>query len=169
MVVIGINMNREKRFVVGGLLLIGSIAIALKSGGKPDSSQFPGVLRVVRDGTRPQPRKVETKGAVSIRALDDALFHNGVLLHKAKEYDGPTSHKKLASFPKSHPEKGPIRLQWHGEPIHFRKIWIREVINHDLDSNRNYEIENNSGRLARFHVESARRKVTSCCENVSLL
>ena len=59
------------------------------------------------------------------------VFHNGVLLHNAKEYLGPSAHKRLASYPKNHPENGPIRLQFHGDPIEFRNIWIREVKDYD--------------------------------------
>jgi len=61
------------------------------------------------------------------------LLHNGVLLHNAKPYLGPTQHKKLASYPKNHPEKGPIRLQWHGDPIQFRNIWVRELADYDSE------------------------------------
>lgn len=256
-------MNLGKRFIIGSLVTTAGFAVAAKFGEKPDTPQLPGVPWVVHDGTRPQPKKVETKGAVSIQAPADAkilfdgtnldawtgsewlvkegimiaspkdirtkdefrdfqmhiewripkdrkvdgqtggnsgifimgkyevqvlacyenktypdgqaggmygqfpplvnasqpkgewnsyeivfkapryegekvvepakltLFHNGVLLHNAKEYYGPTSHKKLASYPKNHPEKGPIRLQWHGDPIEYRNIWIREVSGYD--------------------------------------
>jgi hypothetical protein len=55
------------------------------------------------------------------------VIHNGVMVHHAQEYLGPTSHKKLASYPKDHPETGPIRLQWHGDPIEFRNIWVRPL------------------------------------------
>lgn len=256
-------MIRGKQLIVGGLLAAGGFAVAAKYGGKPNNPKLPGVPWVVHDGTRPQPRKVETTGAVSVKAPTDAkvlfdgsnldawtgsewriedgimiaspknirtkeqfrdfqmhiewripkvrhvngqqggnsgvflmglyevqilashenktypdgqaggmygqfpplvnasapkgdwnsydivfkapryegekvvepakltLLHNGVLLHNAKEYYGPTSHKKLAKYPAKHPEKGPIGLQWHGDPIEFRNIWIREVGEYD--------------------------------------
>ncbi|MGE9266868.1 MAG: 3-keto-disaccharide hydrolase [Verrucomicrobiales bacterium] len=59
------------------------------------------------------------------------VFHNGVLLHNAKEYLGTTSHKTLAKYPAKHPEKGPIRLQWHNDPVEYRNIWIREIGDYD--------------------------------------
>lgn len=131
-------------------MLGGGLTLAANSGEKPDTPRLPWV---VHDGTRPQPRKVETKGAVSVQAPADAqvlfdgssiaawtgaewnrydlvfkapryegehcvepakltLFHNGVLLHNAKEYDGPTRHQELASYPPRHPGKGSISLEW---------------------------------------------------------
>ena len=27
----------------------------------------------------------------------------------------------------AHPEKSPLKLQDHGNPMHFRNIWIREI------------------------------------------
>ena len=249
--------------MIGGLLVVGGIATAAKFGEKPDNPQLPGVPWVVHDGTRPQPKKVETQGVVSVLPPADAkvlfdgtnldawtspdwevrdgimiaanknlqtkdtfrdfqmhiewripadrevdgqkggnsgiflmdlyevqilacyenksypdgqaggmygqypplvnasrpkgewnsydlvfkapryegekmvepakltLFHNGVLLHNAKEYQGPTQHKKLASYPATHPERGPIRLQWHRDPVEYRNIWIREVGDYD--------------------------------------
>ena len=59
------------------------------------------------------------------------VIHNGVVVHNAQEYLGPTSHKKVATYPKTHPEKGPIRLQWHGDPIEFRNIWVRPIGEYD--------------------------------------
>lgn len=59
------------------------------------------------------------------------LFHNGVLLHNAKPYLGPTQHLKLASYPKNHPEKAPIALQFHGDPVEYRNIWARDIGDYD--------------------------------------
>ncbi|WP_338686200.1 DUF1080 domain-containing protein [Haloferula helveola] len=55
------------------------------------------------------------------------VVHNGVVVQNAQAYLGPTQHKKLASYPKTHPAKGPLRLQWHNDPIEFRNIWVREL------------------------------------------
>lgn len=254
----------KNNLIIGGLILgAGGFAFAVKFGEKPNTPRLPGVEWTVHDGTRPQPRKVATQGAVIVSAPADAqillgadgtsewkndtweivdgvmtvgkksnvskgtyrdfqlhvewripadrvvdgqkggnsgifmmgryevqvlacyenktypdgqaggmygqfpplvnasspkgewnsydivfkapryegekvvepakltLFHNGVLLHNAKEYDGPTRHKQLASYPAKHPERGPITLQDHNDPIQYRNIWVREVGDYD--------------------------------------
>lgn len=55
------------------------------------------------------------------------VIHNGVVVHHRQKYYGPTKHKKATKYPKTHPEKAPIRFQWHGDPIEFRNIWVREL------------------------------------------
>ena len=55
------------------------------------------------------------------------VIHNGVLVHHRKALLGPTRHKALATYPAKHPEKAPISLQDHGDPIQYRNIWIREL------------------------------------------
>lgn len=56
------------------------------------------------------------------------ILHNGVLVQNNTTILGTTEY---IGFPKVVPhEKGPIRLQSHGdpsEPISFRNIWIREL------------------------------------------
>lgn len=59
------------------------------------------------------------------------VIHNGVVLHHARKYLGPTQYRQLASYPDEHPETGPIRLQWHNDPIEFRNIWVRPIGNYD--------------------------------------
>jgi hypothetical protein len=58
------------------------------------------------------------------------VFHNGVVVHNATAFLGPTSHKVIGKYdPKQ--AKGPIRLQDHGNPVHFRNIWIRQLKGYD--------------------------------------
>lgn len=54
------------------------------------------------------------------------VIHNGVKVHDRQQLHGPTTHKKLATYPNTHPEKAPVRIQWHGDPIEFRNIWLVE-------------------------------------------
>ncbi|MFT4538979.1 MAG: hypothetical protein ACI841_000683 [Planctomycetota bacterium] len=54
------------------------------------------------------------------------VIHNGVLVHHAKEYLGPTRHKQVASYSK-HASTGPIQLQDHSNPVRYRNIWVRDI------------------------------------------
>jgi hypothetical protein len=54
------------------------------------------------------------------------VFHNGILAHDNRILTGPTAHKKRPPYA-SHPDKLPLSLQEHGNPVRYRKIWIREL------------------------------------------
>ena len=73
---------------------------------------------------------ISKDGEVVTPAQVTVLF-NGVVVQAAQDYLGPSTHKKNTSYPKNHPEKGPIALQWHGDPIEYRNIWIRDLGDYD--------------------------------------
>jgi hypothetical protein len=54
------------------------------------------------------------------------VFQNGVLVQNNVSLTGPTSWLERAPY-QAHPEKQPISLQDHGNPVRFRNIWIREL------------------------------------------
>jgi hypothetical protein len=54
------------------------------------------------------------------------VFQNGVLIQNNVTLTGPTSWLERAPY-KAHPEKQPISLQDHGNPVRFRNIWVREL------------------------------------------
>ena len=54
------------------------------------------------------------------------VIHNGVLVQNNVQLTGPTSWLERAPY-RYHPEKQPISLQDHGNPVRFRNIWIREL------------------------------------------
>jgi len=54
------------------------------------------------------------------------VFHNGVLIQNNVELTGPTSWLERAPY-KAHPEKQPLSLQDHGNPVRYRNIWVREL------------------------------------------
>jgi hypothetical protein len=53
-------------------------------------------------------------------------LHNGVLIQNNSELTGPTSWLERAPY-NPHPEKQPISLQDHGNPVRYRNIWVREL------------------------------------------
>ena len=58
------------------------------------------------------------------------VIHNGVVVHNATAYQGPTEHKIIKPYlPET--ATGPIKLQDHGNPVHFRNIWIRALKAYD--------------------------------------
>ena len=54
------------------------------------------------------------------------VFHNGVLVHNHTEVLGNTFFERKPSYTK-HPDKLPLTLMYHGDPVRFRNIWIREI------------------------------------------
>jgi hypothetical protein len=61
-----------------------------------------------------------------VRPASMTVFHNGVLTQNHTELLGATAHKQVAKY-SAHPDKLPIRLQDHGDPVRFRNIWIRPL------------------------------------------
>lgn len=53
------------------------------------------------------------------------VLHNGVLVQNHSELQGGTLYDRPPEF-KAHPEKLPIDIQFHGNPVKFRNIWVRE-------------------------------------------
>lgn len=54
------------------------------------------------------------------------VLHNGVLVQDNVELTGPTAHQRRPPY-KAHPEKLPLKLQDHHNPVRFRNLWIREL------------------------------------------
>lgn len=55
------------------------------------------------------------------------VLHNGVLIHNHFELQGSTSYTEPPKYTK-HAEREPISLQFHGNPVKFRNIWLREQV-----------------------------------------
>ncbi len=55
------------------------------------------------------------------------VLHNGVVIHNHYELQGSTSYVEAPRY-KKHPEKAPLAIQFHGNPVRFRNIWIRENV-----------------------------------------
>ena len=55
------------------------------------------------------------------------VLHNGLLVHHNQKIYGPTGHRILPSYDKSIPDKLPLILSAHNNPVRFRNIWIRPL------------------------------------------
>jgi hypothetical protein len=64
------------------------------------------------------------------KAATVTVLHNGVVVHNATPFWGPTAHKMVGKYLPAH-VKGPLRLQDHGNPVRFRNIWIRPLKTYD--------------------------------------
>jgi hypothetical protein len=60
-----------------------------------------------------------------VKLSDITTIHNGVLIQNHTELLGDTDYENPPTF---HPhEATPIRLQFHGNPVRFRSIWLRQL------------------------------------------
>ena len=56
------------------------------------------------------------------------MLQNGVLIQNHFEILGATSWDAAPAY-HAHPEKLPFRLQFHGNPVKFKNVWVRELEN----------------------------------------
>jgi hypothetical protein len=54
------------------------------------------------------------------------VLHNGVVVQNHTEILGNTFYNQPAAY-SPHPDKLPLVLMYHGDPVRFRNIWIREI------------------------------------------
>ena len=72
-----------------------------------------------------QAPKFSADGALLAPAVITVL-HNGVIVHHAQPLLGSTAHRELANY-SAHPDRLPLKLQDHGDPVRFRNVWIRPL------------------------------------------
>jgi len=72
----------------------------------------------------------EFKDGKCVKPAYATVLHNGVLMHNHQALLGPTQHKRVAQYA-PHADKGPIKLQDHGNPVRYRNIWVRPLKGYD--------------------------------------
>jgi hypothetical protein len=71
--------------------------------------------------------RFDAEGKVLSKARE-TVSHNGVLVQNNVELTGPTGWIGRIPY-RAHPERMPIALQDHGNPVRFRNVWVRELGN----------------------------------------
>jgi hypothetical protein len=61
-----------------------------------------------------------------VKPASITVLQNGVVVQNHFELLGATFYERPPAY-ETHPPKGPIHLQFHGNPVRFRNIWIREI------------------------------------------
>jgi hypothetical protein len=54
------------------------------------------------------------------------VVHNGVVVQNHFALLGETAYDRAPAY-EAHPPKAPIHIQFHGNPVRFRNIWVREL------------------------------------------
>jgi hypothetical protein len=54
------------------------------------------------------------------------VLHNGIVVQNHFELQGGTYYDRPASYA-AHSPRAPMHLQFHGNPVKFRNIWVREL------------------------------------------
>ena len=71
-----------------------------------------------------------TQGSVLEKPAIVSVLHNGIVVHHATAFWGPTRHRSLGAYAPDM-AKGPITLQDHGNPVRYRNTWIRPLKDYD--------------------------------------
>ncbi len=70
--------------------------------------------------------RFDAQGALA-RPARVTVLHNGVLVQDNVELTGPTSWLQNAPY-KAHPDRLPLSLQDHSNPVRFRNVWARDLV-----------------------------------------
>jgi len=74
------------------------------------------------------------EGGKILRPATVTVLFNGVVVQDHWLFDGPTGYRKRATYARTtsdsgleRTEKMPIAFQDHGNPVHYRNVWVREL------------------------------------------
>ncbi|MBL9178009.1 MAG: DUF1080 domain-containing protein [Verrucomicrobiaceae bacterium] len=85
------------------------------------------------------------------------VFVNGVLTQDHTPLEGGGGHMRR-SKPKAFPEKGPLKIQDHGNPVRFRNIWYRPLPKRFVDGGESSRMSEEATAAKRAEIAQGIRE-----------
>ena len=85
------------------------------------------------------------------------VFVNGVLTQDHTRLEGGTGHK-ARSTPGPFPEKGPLKLQDHGNPVRYRNIWYRPLPARSVEGGTDGPLTEEAAKAKRHEIAASVRE-----------
>jgi hypothetical protein len=92
--------------------------------------------------------------------LDEGSFTvliNGVVVQDSTPLEGGGGHRGR-SKPRAFPEKGPLKIQDHGNPVRFRNIWYRPLRKRPVDGGTDGKLSVEATMAKRAEIAAGLRK-----------
>jgi hypothetical protein len=85
------------------------------------------------------------------------VFVNGVVVQDSTPLEGGGGHKGRSKA-KEFPEKGPLKIQDHGNPVRFRNIWYRPLRKRPVDGGTDGKLSKEATMKKRAEIAAEVRK-----------
>lgn len=112
-------------------------------------------------------RRPIVKDGVVIDEGSMTVFVNGVVVQDSTPLDGGGGYKKRKSLSTIYPEKGPLALQDHGNPVRFRNIWYRPLRPRPADGGTDGRLSEAATMAKRSEIATRLREAANALQGLA--